>query len=102
MFDGLVHAQRTNTIGSLRPDDVSRSITANNSLVRIAEGDGSSALMVAAVAKNAHVIGALVDRLNKPFITINTVTGDHGIKQAQDDYTRLMDNVTPKSKRSKS
>ncbi len=102
MIDALDHAQRTNTIGSLRPDDVSRSITANNSLVRIAEGDGSSALMVAAVAKNAHVIGALVDRLNKPFITINTVTGDHGIKQAQDDYTRLMDNVTPKSKRSKS
>lgn len=102
MIDALDYAQRTNTIGSLKAEDVSRSIRANDSLARIAEDDGAAALMVAAVAQNAHVIGALVDRLNEPFVTVNTVTGDHGIKQAQDDYTRLMDNVTPKSKRSKS
>ncbi|MDE6178867.1 MAG: hypothetical protein K2F86_06840 [Duncaniella sp.] len=101
MIDALDHAQRTNTIGSLRPDDVSRSITANNSLVRIAEGDGSSALMVAAAVRMSRTVDNLTDRLNEPFVTVNTVTGDKGIKQAQDDYSRLMNNVTPKSKRKK-
>jgi hypothetical protein len=38
-------------------------------------------------------------RLNEPFVTINTVTGDMGIKQAQDDYQRLMNNKSPKNKR---
>lgn len=101
MIDALDHAQRTNTIGSLQPDDVSRSITANNSLVRIAEGDGSSALMVAAAVRMSRTVDNLTDRLNEPFVTVNTVTGDKGIKQAQDDYSRLMNNVTPKSKRKK-
>ncbi len=99
MIDALDYAQRTNTIGSLRLDDVSRSITANNSLVRIAESDGGSALMVAAAVQMSHTVDNLTDRLNKPFVTVNTVTGDKGIKQAQDEYSRLMNNVTPKSKR---
>lgn len=101
MIDALDYAQRTNTIGSLRPEDVSRSITANNSLVRIAEGDNGSALMVAAAVQMSHTVDNLTDRLNEPFVTVNTVTGDKGIKQAQDEYSRLMDNVTPKSKRKK-
>lgn len=99
MIEALDYAQRTNTIGSLRPDDVSRSITANNSLVRIAESDGSAALMVAAAVKMSHTVDNLTDRLNEPFVTVNTVTGDKGIKQAQDEYSRLMNNITPKSKR---
>lgn len=96
MIDALDYAQRTNTIGSLRPDDVSRSITANNSLVRIAEGDSSAALMVAAAVKMSHTVDNLTDRLNEPFVTVNTVTGDLGIKQAEDEYKRLISNVTPK------
>lgn len=99
MIEALDYAQRTNTIGSLRPEDVSRSITANDSLVRMAEGDGSSALMVAAAVRMSQTVDALTDRLNEPFVTVNTVVGDKGIKQAQDEYSRLMDNVTPKSKR---
>lgn len=101
MIEALDYVQRTNTIGSLRPEDVSRSIRANDSLVRIAEDGSSGALVVAAVARNAQAVDALVARLNEPFVTVNTVTGDHGIKQAQDEYSRLMDNVTPKSKRKK-
>lgn len=101
MIEALDYAQRTNTIGSLRPDDVSRSITVNNSLVRIAEGDSGSALMVAAAVRLSQTVDSLTGRLNEPFVTVNTVTGDKGIKQAQDEYTRLMNNVTPKSKRKK-
>ena len=101
MIEALDYAQRTNTIGSLRPEDVSRSIRANDSLVRMAETDGSGALVAAAVAQSAQAVSSLTQRLNEPFVTVNTVTGDHGIKQAQDEYSRLMDNVTPKYKRKK-
>lgn len=101
MIEALDRAQRTNTIGSLKPEDVSRSIRANDSIARIAEGDGAGALLVAAMAQNSQAVGELVERLREPFVTVNTVTGDHGIKQAQDEYSRLMDNVTPKSKRKK-
>lgn len=101
MIEALDYAQRTNTIGSLRAEDVSRSIRANDSLVRMAETDGSGALVAAAVAQSAQAVSSLTQRLNEPFVTVNTVTGDHGIKQAQDEYSRLMDNVTPKYKRKK-
>lgn len=99
MIEALDHAQRTNTIGSLRPDDVSRSITANNSLVRIAESDGSSALMVAAAVRMSQTVDNLTNRLDEPFVTINTVTGPHGINQAQDEYSRLISNKSPKKRR---
>lgn len=101
MIEALDRAQRTNTIGSLKPEDVSRSIRANDSLSRIAEDDNRGALMVAAFAQNSQAVGALVERLNEPFVTINTVTGPHGINQVQEDYSRLINNVTPKSKRKK-
>ena len=75
MIEALDLAQRTNTIGSLKPEDVSRSIRANDSLARIAEDDNQGALMVAAFAQNSQAVGALVERLNEPFVTVNTVTG---------------------------
>ena len=46
-------------------------------------------------------IDRLTERLKEPFVTINTVTGDMGIKEAQDEYLRLMNNTLPKSKRKK-
>ena len=46
-----------------------------------------------------ETLARLNERLNEPFVTVNTVTGDLGIKQAQDDYQRLMNNKSPKSKR---
>lgn len=99
MIEALDYAQRTNTVGSLRPDDVSRAITANNSLVRIAENDGSPALIVAAAMQMSRTVDNLTDRLNQPFITVNTVTGDQGIKQAEDEYSRLINNKSPKSRK---
>ena len=46
-----------------------------------------------------YIIARLNERLDEPVVTINTVTGDKGIKQAQDEYQRLMNNKSPKSKR---
>ena len=45
------------------------------------------------------VLDRLDSRLNEPFVTVNTVSGDHGIQQAQDEYDRLMKNKSPKSKK---
>ena len=47
----------------------------------------------------ASVIRQLKERLDEPFVTVNTVSGDTGIKQAQDEYEKLMRNKTPKSRR---
>lgn len=99
MIEALDRAQRTNTIGTLKPEDVSRSIRANDSIARIAEGDGGAALMAVAATRMSQTVDNLNDRLREPFVTVNTVTGDHGIKRAQDEYSRLMNNITPKSKR---
>jgi len=39
-----------------------------------------------------EIIARLNERLDEPFVTAGTVTGDKGIKQAQDEYQRLMNN----------
>ena len=112
MIEALDYAQRTNTIGSLRSEDVSRSIVAPSVYAQsaqplqtvIVQQSGSNAQTEiaathAALKEYAEVIRQLKDRLNEPFVTVNTVTGDTGIKQAQDEYDQLMRNKTPKSRR---
>ena len=95
LIEALDYEQRTNTIGSLRQTDVSRTITAPAVLAQ------SQAPMIIVQENNAlrETIARLNERLNEPFVTINTVTGNMGIKQAQDGYQRLMNNKSPKSKR---
>ena len=112
MIDALDYAQRTNTIGSLRSEDVSRSIVAPSVyaqsaqstptvIVQSTQGDAQTEIAAThlAMKEYAEVIRQLKDRLNEPFVTVNTVTGDTGIKQAQDEYEQLMRNKTPKSRR---
>ena len=92
LIEALDYAQRTNTIGSLRQTDVSRTITAPAVLAQ------SQAPTVIVQENKAlrDTLARLNERLNEPFVTVNTVTGDLGIKQAQDDYQRLMNNKSPK------
>lgn len=63
-------------------------------------------LAAAAIVQNTKAMQGYADtmkllekRLNEPFVTVNTVTGDSGIKQAQDEYNILIRNKTPKSRR---
>ena len=116
LIEALDYAQRTNTIGSLRSADVSRSITAPMALAQ------SQPQVIAQESKDLKdIIARLNERLDEPFVTAGTVTGDKGIKtcasrkpnelarfaealpslsnQAQDEYQRLMNNKSPKSKR---
>lgn len=96
MIEALDYAQRTNTIGSLKDEDVSRSIRATDSMVRIAESDGSSALMVAAVVQNAEAMAALNERLKQPIDAAVSIAGEHGFVQAEDKYNRYLKNKSPK------
>ena len=47
----------------------------------------------------ADTMKRLSRRLDEPFVTVNTVTGDHGIQKAQSDYDKLMKNKSPKSRK---
>lgn len=110
LINALDHAQRTNTIGSLRADDVSRAIAPNvvstqqvqPVVVQAPTDNVASAVLAqsaAVLSRYEKTMSQLSKRLNEPFVTVNTVTGDKGIKQAQDEYDTLMRNKSPKSKR---
>ena len=95
LIEVLDYAQRTNTIGSLRNADVSRTITAPAVLAQ-----SQVPMVIVQESKELKaIIARLNERLDEPFVTVNTVTGDKGIKQAQDEYQRLMNNKSPKNKR---
>ena len=73
---------------------VSNDTTAAATIARLSSSSSSS-------SDNglADSLSRLNKRLNEPFVTVNTMTGDHGIKQAQDEYDIYIRNKTPKSRR---
>lgn len=104
LIEALDYAQRNNTVGSISSADVSRSITAP--MVLANGGASSQPEVIVNVPLNNNSDRELNDtlvrlnkRLDEPFVTINTVTGDYGSKKAQDDYDRLIKNKSPKSKK---
>ncbi len=104
LLDALDYAQRTNTIGSITAADVSRTITAP--AVLAAQPQAPTVVnnttynsISDSTDRITSVLDRLDSRLNEPFVTVNTVTGDHGIQQAQDEYDRLMKNKSPKSRK---
>lgn len=100
MINALDYVQRTNTIGSLNADDVSRSIRANDSIARAAESDNASALIAAALVRNAESAETLTRRLREPLGAVVTVSGDYGINKKQEEYNQYLRNKSPKSRRS--
>ena len=111
ILDALDYAQKTNTIGRLSPEDVSRTITAPHVLAENAVNGKSvpqqvivqnndSGQTAAALSDYADTMRLLRQRLDEPFLTVNSFTGETGMKQAQDEYDKLIRNKTPKSRRS--
>lgn len=107
MLEALDYVQRTNSFGYISPTAVSRSITAPMVLasqpspqviVRQTQtaNAGDSNLDNIASA-HADTMKRLAERLDEPFVTVNTVTGDYGINQAQARYRRLLSNKSPKT-----
>ncbi|MCH5234780.1 MAG: phage tail tape measure protein [Muribaculaceae bacterium] len=106
ILEALDYAQRTNTIGSISAKDVSRSITAP--MVLAHGGATSQPNVIVNMPDNSSnnelndTLGKLNRRLDEPFVTVNSVTGDEGYEQAKDKYNRLIKNKSPKSKKPKS
>lgn len=105
LLEALDYAQRTNTIGSITAADVSRTITAPAVLAAqpqattVVNNTTYQSTPAPSDERIVAVLDRLDSRLNEPFVTVNTVSGDHGIQQAQEEYDRLMKNKSPKSKR---
>lgn len=110
LINALDYAQRTNSLASLKAEDVSRTITAPAVIAQRLSDSGSIGSSISkalpAVSRTekqdtslGDTLARLASRLDEPFVTVNTVTGDVGIKKAQDEYEQLMKNKTPKSKR---
>lgn len=105
LLEALDYAQRTNTIGSIRMADVSRTITAPAVLASKSDAPtnvNNTYITNPQPVENgeyAATMRRLADRLDQPFVTVNTVIGDHGIQQAEAEYDRLMKNKSPKSRK---
>ncbi len=110
LINALDYAQRINSLASLKAEDVSRTITAPAVIAERLSSQGSigsSIKALPAVSRNTEkqdnsltdTLARLASRLDEPFVTVNTVSGDSGIKKAQDEYEQLMKNKTPKSRR---
>ncbi len=106
LLEALDYAQRTNTIGSIKMADVSRTITApavlaahqssaptvvNNTYNTVPTADNSAL---------EETLTRLNDRLDEPMGAIVTVAGDYGLERAKSEYELLMRNKSPKSRKS--
>lgn len=98
VIEALDYAQRTNTIGRLGSDNPAMPEIYGATGSNVVSGELSAALaaQAAAIAGYSQTIRRLNERLDEPFVTVNTVTGDAGIKRAQDEYEKLIDNKRPK------
>lgn len=110
LINALDYAQRTNSIASLRASDVSRTITAPAVIASALTSERTTptrqpALRSVSLSKEktdtslTDTLAQLNRRLSEPFVTVNTVSGDQGIRKAQDEYEQLLKNKTPKSRR---
>lgn len=104
LIEALDYAQRTNTIGQLNAADVSRTITAPIMLAtrqQTSKNVDSQPTPTVIVEQNSEFVETmkrLSQRLDEPFVTVATITGDKGINKAQEDYDRLIRNKSPKAK----
>lgn len=101
IFDLIDYAQRTGTVSRLTGDDVaavvssSQRTTVSNVTGRPSSGSTSTRQDPATTAMLSNLsscIRKLSERLDEPFLTVNSVTGKQGMKQAQDEYNKLMNN----------
>ncbi len=102
LIETLDKAQRSNRIGSITHTDVSRSITATMRSADHAAAPATSTspaptIIIREDSEYTAAIRRLSDRLDDPFVTVTTIEGDHGIKQAKERYDTLIKNKQPKS-----
>lgn len=106
VFDLIDQAQRAGSVANLTGDDIaavvsSRPLTSSGTTntrpepVRKSTADPE---MMAAIYGLIKVTGRLNKRLDEPFVTVNSVTGKGGIKEAMDEYDNLNSNKNRSTK----
>lgn len=106
VFDLIDQAQRAGSVANLTGDDIaavvsSRPVTSSGTTktrpepVRKSTADPE---MMAAIYGLIKVTGRLNKRLDEPFVTVNSVTGKGGIKEAMDEYDNLNSNKNRSTK----
>ena len=106
VFDLIDQAQRAGSVANLTSDDIaavvsSRPVTSSGTTksrpepVRKSTADPE---MMAAIYGLIKVTGRLNKRLDEPFVTVNSVTGKGGIKEAMDEYDNLNSNKNRSTK----
>ena len=106
VFDLIDQAQRAGSVANLTGDDIaavvsSRPVTSSNTTKTRPEPVRKSTVdpeMMAAIYGLIKVTGRLNKRLDEPFVTVNSVTGKGGIKEAMDEYDNLNSNKNRSTK----
>lgn len=92
----LENARRNNRTPSISHADVSAAISAPAAAARAASRPVVIESPTPTPQQPDPALVSTLDRLNErlsqPFVTVNTVTGDHGYRQAEEEYDRLMRN----------
>lgn len=103
LINALEQARLSNTVPAISAGDVSRRITAPIRLATAMERVAPVSPAVTQVYNTpasdkelGRTIRRLADRLDRPFVTVNAVTGDDGMHKAQRDYERLISNKSPR------
>lgn len=100
VFDLIDQAQRAGSVANLTGDDIaavvsSRPVTSSNITKTRPEPVRKSTVdqeLLSAIYALMKVTGRLNKRLDEPFVTVNSVTGKGGIKEAMDEYDNLNKN----------
>jgi hypothetical protein len=98
LLEALDRAQQHNTLPTIEAQDVSRVIL-HQSTERVMTTPVVNNSYITTSTSEQEVLRRLVERLEEPFVTVNTITGDLGIQRAQEEYERLLRNKRPKSRR---
>lgn len=97
IIEALDFAQRNNTMARLRPEAVAGSVSHGRTGSR--ESEAVSPAIMAALERSSSVIARLERRLDEPIVAETYVTGRRGVRTSLDEYSRMINNVTPKSRR---
>lgn len=106
VFDLIDQAQHAGSVANLTGDDIaavvsSRPLTSSGTTKTRPEPVRKSTVdpeLMAAIYGLIKVTGRLNKRLDEPFVTVNSVTGKGGIKEAMDEYDNLNSNKNRSTK----
>lgn len=98
VIEALEYMQRNNIRPSITADTVSTGIVATarpRQEASMPQPDSTGIIQNSTLNQAlSDTVARLADRLDKPFVTVNSVTGDLGMKQANDKYNRLLANAS--------